>query len=330
MNFAHHTVFGLSLRSNVSIPGLKETAPLSAAPDVDVHFGAEPFFESASVPASRDLIFASSVNAESGEPSLQVWQVLPGSWIELGYYDGLRFWVDQRGRNIWAKWPDTLTIDDVAAYVIGPVFGLVLQLRGITCLHASAVAFENHAVAFAGGDGAGKSTTAAAFARRGYAVISDDMVALVERDGAFYVLPAYPHLSLWQDSVELLYGPDKELPDFSRNLVKRRLALGANNLKFAERPLPLAAIFVLGERSASDAAPYWEDLPPQEALMSLIGNSFAGHLLDKKARAAEFASLGRVVISVPVKRLRPHTDPMQIQLLCDVIVQSHISSRVIS
>jgi hypothetical protein len=329
VNFAHHTVFGLSLRSNVLIPGLKETAPLSAAPDVDVHFGCEPRFDSASVSASRDLIFASSVKAESGEPSLQVWRVLPESRIELGYYDGLRFWVDQHGRNIWAKWPDTLSIDDVAAYLIGPVFGLVLQLRGITCLHASAVAFGDHAVVFAGGDGAGKSTTAAAFARRGHAVISDDVVALVEREGAFYVVPAYPHLSLWQDAVDLLYGPGKELPDLSRSLVKRRLELDGNNLKFAEKPLPLAAIFVLGERSASDAAPYLEDLPPQEALMSLVGSSFAGHLLDKKARAAEFASLAQVVTTVPVKRLRSHTDPMQIQILCDVIVQSHISSRVI-
>ncbi len=152
--------------------------------------------------------------------------------------------------------PIRLTMDDVAAYLLGPVLGLLLQLRGTTCLHASAVAFGEQAVAFAGGDGAGKSTTAGAFARRGHAVISDDVVALVQRDGAFYVMPAYPHLSLWQDSVELLYGPDKKLPSFSRNLDKRRLALGANNLKFAEQPQALEAIFILGERSASEAAPF--------------------------------------------------------------------------
>jgi hypothetical protein len=260
--------------------------------------------------------------SEAGEPSLQIWRISDGSLLELVYHDGLIFWIDRQGQNIWAKWPDALTMDDVAAYLLGPVLGLLLQLRGTTCLHASAVAFGEHAVAFAGGDRAGKSTTAAAFARRGHAVISDDIVAIVLRDAAFYVMPAYPHLSLWQDAVELLYGPHKKLPSFSRNLEKRRLALDANNLKFAEKPLALEAIFILGERSASEAAPFLEPLAPQEALMSLVANSFAGHLLDKRARAAELALFARVVETLPVRRIRPHTDPNQIQRLYDLVIGS--------
>ena len=322
MSFANHTVFGLSLRSNISIPGLKDLAPVVAPPDIDVHFDSQPSVILSKTAVVRELMFASSAKDENGVPSLQIWRISPGAYVELEYYDGLRFWVDERGRNIWANWPDTLTMDDVAAYLLGPVLGLVLQLRGMACLHASAVAFGDYAVVFMGGDGAGKSTTAAAFARRGHAVISDDVVALVEKNGVFYVAPAYPHLSLWQDAVELLYGPDKKLPSFSRNLDKRRLALGANSLKFAEKALPLAAIFVLGERSANEQAPCVEPLTRREALLSLVSNSFAGHLLDKTESAREFEILGRVVLSVPAKRLLPHTDPTRIQGLCDLIVES--------
>jgi hypothetical protein len=322
LNFSNHTIFGLSLHSNISIPGLQEVAPLST-PDVEVHLGDEPCPDPSETPVSRALIFASSVRTETGEPSLQIWRVSPGSLVQIEYQDGLKFWVDQQGRSVWAKWPDTLALDDVAAYLIGPVFGLLLALRGMTCLHASAVAFEDHAVAFAGGDCAGKSTTAAAFARRGHAVISDDVVAIVERSGGFYVVPAYPHLSLWQDSVELLYGTGKMLPSFSRNLNKRRLELGANDLKFAEQALPLGAIFILGERSSADRAPYLETLSPQEALLSLVANSYAGHLVGAEAQASEFALLGRMVSTVPVRRLRPHTDPTRIQSLCDLVLDSH-------
>jgi hypothetical protein len=322
LNFVSHTVFGLSLRSNVSIPGLKSIPPPLVAPDLEVHFGLEPCSDVPAKPLSRSLLFESAVRTDSGAPSLQIWQVSPEAMIELEYYDGLKFWIDGQGRNVWAKWPETLAMDDVAAYLVGPVLGLVLQLRGMTCLHASAVAFGDYAVAFAGGDGAGKSTTAAAFAARGQAVISDDVVALVEKNGAFYVAPAYPHLSLWQDSVELLYGPNKKLPSFSRNLDKRRLALDANSLKFADRPMPLAAIFILGERSADDKAPYVEPLSPREALLNLVANSFAGHLLDKGRRASEFELLGRLVSAVLVVRLKSHKNPARIQPMCDLVTES--------
>src|SRR5258708_3332580 len=106
------------------------------------------------------------------------------------------------------------------------ILGVLVRLRGVTCLDASAVAIEDRWVAFVGPEAAGKSTTAAAFARQGYGVLSDDIVALVERDGAFHVMPAYPHLCLWPDSVKMLYGSSEMLPRFSPEWEKRRLALG--------------------------------------------------------------------------------------------------------
>jgi len=92
---------------------------------------------------------------------------------------------------------NNLTTEDAATYLLGPVLGLLLRLRGVTCLHASAVALADRAIAFVGSEGAGKSTTAALLARKGLAIISDDVVALVERDALFTFIPAYPYLSLW-------------------------------------------------------------------------------------------------------------------------------------
>jgi hypothetical protein len=265
------------------------------------------------------LTFVSSDLDAAGEPALRIWQIDNATCLYLAYCDGTEFWLDRKGASVWARWPASSSLEDAATFLLGPVLGLLLRLRGITCLHASAVAFDRRAVAFVGDAGAGKSTTAAAFARRGCAVLSDDVVAITEHDGAFHVLPAYPYLSLWPDSVKMLYGPDKTLPTFSANWDKRVLSLGEDRLRFEERSLPLGAIFLLGEGSSSSAAPFLETPTPQESLLALVANSYATGMLDKDMRAQEFALLGRILAQVPVRRVRPSQDPAQVDKLCEAI-----------
>jgi len=268
---------------------------------------------------SEELVYTSSYTTESGEPALRIWKTANRALLRLNYFDGTKFWLDPNGTAVWALWPADSSIEDVATYLLGPVLGLLLRLRGVPCLHASAVTFGDFAVAFAGSEGAGKSTTAAALAGRGHSVVADDIVALVERDGSFFVLPAYPYLSLWPESVKILYGPAKTLPSFSPNFDKRQLLLAENRLRFQKRPMALGAVFLLGERSADPAAPFFETLPAREILVALVANSYATNLLDKNMRAREFALLGRLVETVPVWRLRPHEDGSRIGRLCDVI-----------
>src|SRR5260370_6266608 len=148
----------------------------------------------------------------------------------------MQFWLDQKRENLWATWPDTLSLEHAASYLFGPILGLLRRLRGVTCLHASAVAFNERSIAFVGPAGVGKSTTAAAFARQGYGVLSDDIVALTERKGTFYALPAYPHLCLWPDSVRMLYGASEALPPFVPDLGKRRPLPGEQETRFVGRP----------------------------------------------------------------------------------------------
>ena len=252
------------------------------------------------------LTYVSPYTTDSGEPALRVWRIAE-DFLRLDYFDGMQFWLDRNGSTIWADWPDTLFVEDAATYLLGPVLGIVLRMRGVTCLHASAVAFGNSVAAFVGSAGFGKSTTAAALARHGHSVVSDDIVALVERDGAFFVLPAYPYLCLWPDSVSILFGAEKRLPSFSPTWDKRQLTLSEHRLRFERQSLPLGAIFLLGERSADPAAPHLEPVLPRESLLSLVADSYATNLLDKKMRANEFE------LARPVGRHRsgPEVAPSQ-------------------
>jgi hypothetical protein len=289
---------------------------------VEICLGSSPL-AGEGIPTEEDvLIFVSSDVDKSGEPALRIWRVAQGAYLHLRYCDGMQFWAEREGKSVWATWPETSSLEDAATYLLGPVLGLVLRLRGVMCLHASAVEIAGRAVAFVGDAGAGKSTTAAALARLGQGVISDDIVAVIERGHEFCVMPAYPYLSLWPESVKMLYGPDKTLPRFSLHWEKRLLALEENRLRFEDRALALGAIFLLGDRSSDASAPFLETLPSQENLTALVANSYATGLLDREMRAREFSMLGRLLSAIPVRRLRPHEERARIDRLCELIFEA--------
>lgn len=326
VNFTY-SVFGLVLRSNLPIPELIPEKTFSSSPAVIVHMNVSPYREGKVPDEKETLTYTSAYTDETGQPALRIWTTAEGELLRLAYFDGTQFWMSRKGSEVWARWPNNLTIEDAATYLLGPVLGLLLRLRGVTCLHASAVTYANRAIAFVGSEGAGKSTTAALMAQQGCAVISDDVVALVERDGSFYVYPAYPYLCLWPDSVTMVYGPDKKLASFSPNWDKRLLSLAGNDLQFESRALPLGAIFVLGERVSEADTPFLEQMTPREGLLALVANSYATNLLNKDMRATEFEFLGRMIEKVPIRRLLPRENPAQIAKMGEVILRSCESSK---
>jgi hypothetical protein len=235
------------------------------------------------------------------EDGLRAWR-LGGGHFRLLYADGTEFIVNHSGTEIYANWPDTSTIEDTSIYLLGPVLGFALRLRGITCLHASAVEIGGRAVAFLGAGQTGKSTTAAAFAMRGYPVLTDDVAPLVEQDGRLHLQPTYPQLRLWPDSVGLLYGDEDALPRLTPNWTKRAMDLTRDRYAFQNQALPLAAIYVLGEKAA-DSEPRIEPIAGREAVRTLLAHSYVGYLLDRAMREREFAEVTRLACQVAVRRV---------------------------
>jgi hypothetical protein len=311
-------VFGLTLRSSGPIPGLTPAPEFANAPDIELHLGSAPHAAGTNPNLSESLIYVSSYTDPTGAPALRIWRAGPEGLLRLAYFDGVQFWMNQSGSELWALWSAQSSIEDAATYLLGPVLGLLLRFRGVTCLHASAVAFEDSTVAFVGAEGAGKSTTAAAFARSGCAVVSDDVVALVERDEDFWVSPAYPHICLWPNSVELLYGSADALPPLSPNWEKRRLALGDAGLRFEQGALPLRAIYILDDHR-SEPGPYTEAVPAQTGFFLLVANSYATNMLDSEMRTKEFKTLSSLVSKVPIRRLFTSKGELQPEDLCAIV-----------
>jgi len=293
-------VYGLHITANSAIPGLAPDEK-STTSDLEIHLNDGTGFPNLS---SREYLYTSENVDRQGQPVLLVGRLSGGAYV-LFYSDGARFAVDPQGREIVADWPAGYSLEDAATYLVGPVLAFVLRLRGQICLHASGVAIEDRAIALVGSPGAGKSTTAAAFAKSGYAVLSDDVAALIEQGECFRMQPGYPRVNLWPDSVRVLFGSEDALPRITPTWDKRFLALDQNRFRFESRALPLGAIYVLHSRETGGSACRIGPISPPSAIMTLAANTYVNYLLDKDMRSKEFGVLGRLVNSVAVRSVEP-------------------------
>jgi len=273
----------------------------------------------ATIPAFAKDFYSSSDRVEGGQPNLIVGLFPRDEHFGVFYSDGARFAVERRGQEVWADWPENYKLEDACTYLLGPVMGFVLRLRGTVCLHASAVAVDGRAVALLGLAGAGKSTTAAAFACAGFPVLSDDVVALTDKGAQFLVELGYPRLNLWPDSVCSLFGSEDALPRITPTWDKRYLPLGQNGLHFASSPLPLGAIYILDSRDTALTATVIEEVSGKEAFLSLAANTYVNYLLDQEMRRTEFDVLSRVVSNVPICRVHAPAESSSIFNLSEAI-----------
>lgn len=310
---ARHRLYGLLVHTDRPLPGLAAVDDPGAA-DVRIWMGSVP---ADLVPsgAAEEPWYVSPRLTPAEEPTVVVHR-LGGGAFRLRYADGCEYHVDVAGTRVACTWPAHFTVEDAATYLLGPVLGLVLRLRGISSLHASAVAIGGVAVALVGPAGAGKSTTAAALAGRGHALVADDVLALRASGDGVLAQPAYPYLRLWPDVVPALYGHGVELPPLTPNWDKRGLRL---DRAFHPHPLPLGAVYVLCGREAGPGAPRLEPMSATDAVLALVPAAYVGWFPDRAAQARDLETLGRVARTVHAAWAVPSADPARLGELCGMI-----------
>lgn len=315
-----YSIYGLYLDADPAIPGFPPCSDTHAA---DVRIRMTPALDGEEVGTATEFVWYRSLSPQEQavmpeESGLTIFRSADDGAFRFSYPDGVEFLIDRTGREVRARWPPTSTLEDVALYLTGPLLGFLLRLRGVVALHASVVAVDDQAVAFVGPAGAGKSTTAAAFCTRGYPVLTEDIAALFEQAGAFSICPGYPHIGLWPDSTEMLFGSPEALPPFTAGWDKRCLALTTPG-SFVGRPLPLRAIYLLSERSASGATRV-TPAPAGAAMMALLGNIYGNLLFHRELRVREMDMIRSLAAIVPVRIVIPESDPMGLPGLCEVVL----------
>jgi hypothetical protein len=165
--------------------------------------------------------------------------------------DQYRFHIDEvgdycvrTGREIVVATKPDAGARETRLFLLGSAWGALCYQRGILALHTSVVQVGDHAIAFCGATGAGKSSVAAWLNARGYRLICDDLCCFDFGDGTPRVFPGAPRLKLWRDALVALGHSTDGLERDHFRLDKFYTDLTAA-LTQKPRSMPLRAIYLL-------------------------------------------------------------------------------------
>lgn len=255
------------------------------------------------------------------DQDLAVEDIAAGDWIRISYQDGATFLLRKDGSEIRTSWISPLTPQDVESYLFGPISGLLLYLRGVTCLHASAIACSGKALAFLGAAEAGKSTLAATYARKGYRVLTDDILALDRNATGIAARPGVPRIGLWPQAVKHLWGDEDALPRQVPTWDKRQFDLTSWGL-FQDSALPVGAIYLLADREPN-AAHRIELLTGTDAVLVLIANKYVTRYSEREQEKCDFVLLSELAASVPIRRLTRSDALSDLDATCEAILADY-------
>jgi hypothetical protein len=313
-----YSVYGIGIESDTDISGL-DPLPHIENPLLRFESGPPPEWVKSGLQLAARIVVRRPQGEGTDDPTFVLTEYGKRECFELSYADGTVFVVNRQIDRVWGTVQPPTTLQDLATYFLGPIMGFILRQRHVTCLHASGVELHERSVVFAGDAGYGKSTTAGALALRGVPVLCEDIVALEITEQHIWTMPGYPRVCLWPEAVENLVGHAEALPQLTPTWEKRYLPLDGVHGTFVSEKRPLALIYVFGERSNDPNAPRIEELPPREALLQLVKNTYMNWLLDRERRAEEFDELSKLVRKIPVRRIIAHENPEKIGRLCELI-----------
>ena len=98
------------------------------------------------------------------------------------------------------------------------------------------------------------------------------------------------------------------------------MALNTKSYSFQSEPLPLTAIYALGELGNDTDTPVMQRMNGAEALIALASNAYLGYLLDRDMRQRDFEVFSRLAAQVPIRRIVRSANPVSIQDLCHAII----------
>jgi hypothetical protein len=165
---------------------------------------------------------------------------------------------------------------DVRLWLFGSIFAALLHSRGILPLHASGIETGAGAVLLAGHSGIGKSTLAAAFGRRGFRIVTDDVSGVrLARGGLPEVLPGIARLKLHADTLGALGIDPRGLEPLRPGADK--FAYPAHHIQ-TRRALPLCRVFFIetGEGTTVKV----ERLGGLDGVRAILEHTFRDWMLD--------------------------------------------------
>lgn len=227
------------------------------------------------------------------------------SWLSI-VYPGRRlaYRLSTRGTSVLVLDAGAHSAKEISAYLLGPILGLVLRLRGKVALHASAIATQRGGIALIGPSGMGKSTMLSELLSMDYAMLTDDVLALDFSRSEVHAAAGYPGVRLWRDSVAVRSLDPANLSILVPGFEKQLWDIKAAFHRFPGVRTKLIGIFIL-DRSSSVDAPRFETLSPGASLRELVENLYPNsqYPITRGQLDGALQFLARIVETVVIRRL---------------------------
>lgn len=218
------------------------------------------------------------------------------------------------GNRIWYEPASGVTPQSAISTMLPMCLGVIMFQRGLLTLHASAVRIGDVAVGIVAHKGTGKSTTCANLHARGYALITDDILALrFDENKKPWAIPAFPTIKMRPDAVPSLGITADDLPRVDPSYERRKLDASAT---FSRDAVPIVRVYLL--QDGPEVA--LEPLSGIPAMLELLTHSYIVRLLGEHAAGPDhLQDCKRIVDQVGIRRAISPRGHEYIPTLLDLI-----------
>ena len=221
------------------------------------------------------------------------------------------------GSLIEADVCDGDTDSNVAVYLMGSCMGAILVQRGFMLLHGSCVTDGKRSVLITGDSGAGKSTTAAEFLKRGWRLVTDDVTCVFEQDGVPMVQASYPSQKLWQDALDHYEKSSDDIHSLYFSEDREKFGIDVSE-SFFDGSCPLSMVVRLV------AADHSTCLSPMEGMAKvdqLMRNTYRLYLIEKCHLQRHFQRCVNLAGKIPMALAVRENGKQCAETICDLIIK---------
>jgi hypothetical protein len=294
-----YSAFNLSIKSGIDLPEL-QTLLDGSSEDIQISFDTVP------IPASAK---AKKIGTIVSSGLQAIWLSIPGV---ATFYIG-------NGNQINIMPEPNIDEDSLRVFLLGSALGILLLQRGHLVLHGNAIKIGPYCMVCVGDSGLGKSTLAAGFMRRGYPILSDDVVPI---NSLINAMPGYPRIKIWQDTADHFNINTQGLKRIRPDIPKFNLPLGAN---FHTTQLPIRWIFELHAKDQEEVT--LERLNGMERFKSIYNNLYKVEFMQPLMTQAHFDICSKLTHKASVFRVTRPTKISSLNMLIDELI-SHMDQEV--
>jgi len=283
----------ISIESEIDLPGLC----VSDDRDPIIFFRVDNSGHSMTVDSSWQQV-------ELGEGGFISYAEMPEKDLHCLIFENLATFRIRNGfKDIICNPAPTSSPNTVLHLLLDQVLPRVLSARGKLMLHGSCIEHPKGVVIFAGTTGAGKSTLAAHFSRCGFPLLSDDGLQLKQDAGNVKVIPTYPGLRLWEDSIAEFYDHDHVGEPMAHYSSKKRVVF-EKSMHMDEQPA-LCLLFIRPQPPV--ILPTISRIVNREAFFELNKQVFILDPFSREKTISRIKAIAELVSHLPMYALRiPH------------------------